>query len=322
MNNNAKSTCCEVCSKEPNFRCSSCQIVYYCSKAHQVQDWQRHRRKCNLPQRLQNTNLSDSPQQNSSSSDISPSSSSQSSSKLLQEFVPITNPNCISLPELSDKILVDLSCRNFAVVDNLFEDSLISEVYSEVKFLYENSSVFHRGQLSRNSLDQECSREIRNDFVTWIDNATYPNMTHLLSAISYVDRIVATMGRSSLLADYNMRSRSSIMVACYPGKGAHYKRHVDNPSKDGRILTVIMYLNRNYNAGTDGGVLRIFSPDIKYYYDVFPIFGRIVMFWSDPRVPHEVLPAFRERFAASVWYFDTKERIEALQSNKMASSEM
>eukprot|EP00976_Prorocentrum_cordatum_P066062 1178163-Prorocentrum_minimum.AAC.2 len=41
------------------------------------------------------------------------------------------------------------------------------------------------------------------------------------------------------------------------------------------------------------------------YVDVGPAHGRVVVFWSDGRVPHEVRPARRRRYAVSLWYYDT-----------------
>ena len=115
------------------------------------------------------------------------------------------------------------------------------------------------------------------------------------------------------------------MAACYPGGGTGYKRHVDNPTKDGRRLTCIMYLNPEWDVQVldffiefviltqiscsfsylfssyknilqkDGGVLRIFETINKEsYIDVIPAMNRLLVFWSD-KSPHEVQPTFKTR---------------------------
>ncbi|XP_037950293.1 prolyl hydroxylase EGLN3-like [Teleopsis dalmanni] len=102
------------------------------------------------------------------------------------------------------------------------------------------------------------------------------------------------------------------MVACYPGSGSHYVRHVDNPHKDGRIITAIYYLNVNWDTNRSGGILRIFPERGQTIADIEPKFDRLIFFWSDHRNPHEVQPAHRTRYAITVWYFDAIEREAAL----------
>lgn len=123
------------------------------------------------------------------------------------------------------------------------------------------------------------------------------------------------------------------MIACYPGSGSHYVKHVDNPNRDGRCITTTYYVNKDWDAKvinffqyldhqdfvwllefvqTVGGLLRIFPQGwANQVVDIEPILDRMVFFWSDRRNPHEVQPAFRTRYAITVWYFDAKEREEA-----------
>lgn len=114
------------------------------------------------------------------------------------------------------------------------------------------------------------------------------------------------------LGRYNIRERTKAMVACYPGHGSHYVKHVDNPNKDGRCITAIYYLNLNWDVRTSGGLLRIFPEGCNdRVADIEPVFDRILFFWSDRRNPHEVQPSHRTRYAITLWYLDAEERESA-----------
>ena len=83
------------------------------------------------------------------------------------------------------------------------------------------------------------------------------------------------------------------MVACYLGGGRCYERHVDNG--DGRCLTVICYVNKNWDVKTHGGQLCIFPQNCQQVADVEPKLDRLVIFWSERRNPQEVQLCFRNR---------------------------
>ena len=112
-----------------------------------------------------------------------------------------------------------------------------------------------------------------------------------------------------------------VQVACYP-PGAGYKVHQDvkldeyepNGRTNWRVFTVICYANADWRS-EHGGCLRLHHAARTIpggfvlggrppsgqpaFTDVAPHAGRVVVF--DSLVPHEVLPARRERFAVTLW---------------------
>lgn len=121
--------------------------------------------------------------------------------------------------------------------------------------------------------------------------------------------------------------RSDVMFSLFPGNGSRFANHIDNTTSDGRMLTVVAYLNPNWNP-ENGGQLRVQLPQ-KYketctldltkdsdqsveYVDVFPECGRVILFYSS-EVRHEVMPAYKDRHACTIWYYDTEERKEAVK---------
>jgi SM-20-related protein len=89
--------------------------------------------------------------------------------------------------------------------------------------------------------------------------------------------------------------------------GDFYKKHVDvfRPAETQRgarrILSIVVYLNPAWQPG-DGGELLIYDEaGGEVVQSVQPSFGNVVVFLSD-EVPHEVLPASRDRYSIAGWF--------------------
>lgn len=139
---------------------------------------------------------------------------------------------------------------------------------------------------------------IRGDAIGWLsDQAASATRTALL------DHFEAWRGELNREAWLGLR-RFEVQLSCYPAGGARYDRHRDAlPGGKNRILTAILYLNRDW-VPAQGGTLRAWTPDGVV--EVSPEGGRLVLFLSE-RVPHEVLPVWGARYAATGWYRATEE---------------
>ncbi|XP_029450108.1 egl nine homolog 1 isoform X2 [Rhinatrema bivittatum] len=228
-------------------------------------------------------------------------------------------------------------CMNkhgICVVDDFLGKEIGEKVVEEVKVLHD-SGRFTDGQLVSQKSDS--SKDIRGDKITWVEGKEIGCETIGLLMSSMDDLIRYCNGK---LGNFRINGRTKAMVACYPGDGTGYVRHVDNPNGDGRCVTCIYYLNKNWDAKVysfipikgslkgklhlptifsarmsslqvNGGVLRIFPEGKAQFADIEPKFDRLLFFWSDRRNPHEVQPAFATRYAITVWYFDADERARA-----------
>ena len=136
-------------------------------------------------------------------------------------------------------------------------------------------------------------------------------------------------------------SRSRVMVTKYEGRdddSSHYEKHLDNGNRNGRKVTAIYYTNKGWRRA-DGGALRLYlrnhcrrvrrdgdvvdkedieGEPIEIYCDVEPIEDRLVLFMSDARTPHEVLPTHKDRFAITVWFWDPVEKAESEDRKAMS----
>nr|DBA14102.1 TPA: hypothetical protein GDO54_005117 [Pyxicephalus adspersus] len=207
-----------------------------------------------------------------------------------------------------------LRSAGYCYLDKFLGEELGNQVLAQVRRLHQEGAL-KDGQLAGN-LRGVSKKHLRGDKIAWIAG-TEEGCEAIGLVLSIIDRLVVLCGNH--LGQYYVKERSKAMVACYPGNGTGYVRHVDNPTQDGRCITCIYYLNKNWDAKVHGGILRIFPDGGSDVADVEPLFDRLLCFWSDRRNPHEVQPSYATRYALTVWYFDAKERAAAKQRFKRLS---
>uniref|UniRef100_A0A3P8YM28 hypoxia-inducible factor-proline dioxygenase n=1 Tax=Esox lucius TaxID=8010 RepID=A0A3P8YM28_ESOLU len=265
---------CELCGKMENLlKCGRCRNSFYCSKEHQKADWNKHKQVCKEAEKPQ----------------CQPASDSKSPpQKLAREYiVPCMNKHGI------------------CVVDNFLGEETGLSILDNVRAL-QKTGKFTDGQLVNQRSDS--TKDIRGDQITWTEGIE-PGCEKIAFLMSRMDDLVRHC--NGKLGNYKINGRTKAMVACYPGKGTGYVRHVDNPNGDGRCVTCIYYLNKDWDAKKHGGLLRIFPEGKAQFADIEPKFDRLLFFWSDRRNPHEVQPSYHTRYAITVWYFDADERARA-----------
>lgn len=278
---------CAFCTVEKAnlLKCSRCKSVLYCNKECQKLHWKAHKPCCFPPKTLPK-----------------------------QKF---PQPLKKDLQSIAKCVSISLKENYFSVINDIFEDEKSLDILNEVKQLH-SSGVFQDGQLSggKSASDDEqkfIEKRIRGDQITWLEG-NEKHVPNIVKLIEFVDSLVIScLGLPDGLSRYHIEGRAKAMVACYPGNGTGYIRHVDNPDGDGRCLTVIYYLNQGWDED-NGGKLRIYREDGNI--DVEPVLNRLLLFWSDGRNPHEVLPAYCTRYAITIWYFDAEQRRRAKELHK------
>ncbi|XP_056147357.1 egl nine homolog 1 isoform X1 [Lampris incognitus] len=340
---------CELCGKMENLlKCGRCRSSFYCSKEHQKQHWKKHKLICKEAdkaqlskhrtghtqpcgdaggrERAQEKNRAERADSAARSGGDDDDDDDDDDAAVVKGFITypeepalddkqegdVSNnakPNGqtrISPQKLATEYIVpSMNKHGICVVDNFLGTETGMCVLEDVAALHKTGK-FTDGQLVSQKSDS--TKDIRGDQIAWIEGRE-PGCEKILFLMSRMDDLVRHC--NGKLGNYTINGRTKAMVACYPGNGTGYVRHVDNPNGDGRCVTCIYYLNRDWDAKEHGGLLRIFPEGKAQFADIEPKFDRLLLFWSDRRNPHEVQPAYATRYAITVWYFDADERARA-----------
>ncbi|XP_051849569.1 egl nine homolog 1 isoform X2 [Antechinus flavipes] len=149
------------------------------------------------------------------------------------------------LPALKLALEYIVPCMNkhgICVVDDFLGKETGQQIGDEVRALHDTGK-FTDGQLVSQKSDS--SKDIRGDKITWIEGKE-PGCETIGRLMSSMDDLIRHC--NGKLGNYKINGRTKAMVACYPGNGTGYVRHVDNPNGDGRCVTCIYYLNKDWDA--------------------------------------------------------------------------
>lgn len=161
----------------------------------------------------------------------------------------------------------------------------------------EMARMLDRGELKMGHLSRGAGKRLepatRNDRITWLDPENCSN--NLQSVFEAFQALRLCLNETFYLGLQSFE----VQLACYPGGGSRYARHLDAfPGSVNRKVTSICYLNPEWRP-EHGGMLRLYIGDGVR--DVEPRLDRLVVFLSD-QVEHEVMPTFALRRAITAWY--------------------
>ena len=138
----------------------------------------------------------------------------------------------------------------------------------------------------------EIREGIRGDHIQWIE----PGQAQVCdSYLGLMDSLREALNRGLFLGLEDFESHFAMYRP-----GACYLKHVERfRDDDRRMVSAVVYLNDAW-LPEHGGQLRMYLNDAEQY-DVVPVGGCLVVFLSG-EVPHEVLPANRERLSLTGWF--------------------
>jgi len=194
-----------------------------------------------------------------------------------------------------DTIVDALVEQGYLIIDNILPGSLLNALLAHFDQL--QSEEFKAAGIGRQT-DFQVQETIRADKIHWIT----ANTAATTEFLDWMDVLRVGINRRLFMGLFDYESH----FACYP-TGAFYKKHLDAfRGKDGqrqsnRVLSTVLYLNKNW-LPENGGDLLIYAEDgAQVIQRVAPVFGRLVIFLSE-KFPHEVLPALRERKSIAGWF--------------------
>lgn len=133
---------------------------------------------------------------------------------------------------------------------------------------------------------------VRGDELCWLE----PECSAGARYLAWLEGLRQELNRELLLGLHEVEAQ----YAHYP-VGAFYKTHVDrHRDSNARVISAVLYLNPDWPADA-GGEIVMYDAEGRELFRQVPAGGTLLLFRSAD-MPHEVLPATRERWSIAAWF--------------------
>lgn len=202
---------------------------------------------------------------------------------------------------LLNRIVDNLASTGYVVIDDLLNLEDAQKIKNRLLQL-KGEDEFKKSGIGKAAMLQ-VNESIRGDFIRWIES----DDLHPSLAV-YYQLIAALMAYSNRHLYLNLKDLESHYTYYPVGKG--YLKHRDRfRDKPHRVLSLVYYLNDNWQAG-DGGELEVYNNSNKKLHTIEPTMNRLVLFKSE--MIHAVLPSIKARYSLTTWLLDKEKELSFL----------
>jgi SM-20-related protein len=183
-----------------------------------------------------------------------------------------------------------LEDTGYIVLAKPLVDKLLADLFARCHD--DDPARFHAAHVGRGPAKQQMG-SIRSDVINWLDTANSTDQAFL----ACMEELRLGLNAALFLGLFDYECHYAIY-----GEGDGYAKHSDVlQGRKNRILTTVLYLNKDWHAG-DGGELVVFDPTGKSVIaTVNPTFGTMIIFLSES-FPHEVLVSHATRRSIAGWF--------------------
>ena len=168
-----------------------------------------------------------------------------------------------------------------------------AEVETMLVDYHERSAQFKRAGVGQ-GLELQILDQVRTDEIDWFDPLDLNAIQTLLWA--RFETLKDQINEHFFLGLWSFEGHYSKYK-----KDGHYEKHLDRFNHDDkRTISLVLYLNPEWDANQKGGELRIYPTGLVPL-NILPLAGRLVCFLS-AELPHEVITTKQERMSFAGWY--------------------